>query len=157
MAATWIVRLPSRTAEEIGLSALWSSPRDAKFLILQRFVRLFAYGSSTLILALYLSALGISDTKIGLFMTLTLVGDIIISFVLTLTADSLGRRRVLALGAVMVTFSGVMFGTVGNYWVLLAAAIVGVISPAYVLADSTLSSHPTPFKVLIFITKVATR
>lgn len=125
-----IAGLPSRAAKEIGLVALYDSSKDAKLLILQRFVRLFAYGSSTLILALYLSALGISDTKIGLFMTLTLVGDILISFGLTLTADWLGRRRVLALGALMVTFSGVVFATVGNFWGLLAGAIIGVISPA---------------------------
>lgn len=130
MAKDGIAGLPSRAAREIGLAALYDSPKDAKLLILQRFVRLFAYGSSTLILALYLSALGISDTKIGLFMTLTLVGDILISFVLTLTADWLGRRRVLALGALMVTFSGVVFATVGNFWGLLAGAIIGVISPA---------------------------
>ncbi len=125
-----IAGLPSRAAKETGLVALYDSSKDAKLLILQRFIRLFAYGSSTLILALYLSALGISDTKIGLFMTLTLVGDILISFVLTLTADWLGRRRVLALGALMVTFSGVVFATVGNFWGLLAGAIIGVISPA---------------------------
>ena len=130
MAKGGIASLPSRAAKEVGLAALYDSPKDAKLLILQRFVRLFAYGSSTLILALYLSALGISDTKIGLFMTLTLVGDILISFVLTLTADWLGRRRVLALGALMVIFSGVVFGTVGNFWGLLAGAIIGVISPA---------------------------
>lgn len=130
MAKDGIASYPGRFAAEIGLAALYDSSKDVKLLILQRFVRLFAYGSSTLILALYLSALGISDTKIGLFMTLTLVGDILISFLLTLTADRIGRRRVLALGAVMVTFSGVVFGTVGNFWGLLAGAIIGVISPA---------------------------
>ncbi len=130
MAKDGIASLPGRAAKEVGLAALYDSSKDAKLLILQRFVRLFAYGSSTLILALYLSALGISDTKIGLFMTLTLVGDILISFFLTLTADRLGRRRVLALGAVMVIFSGLVFATVGNFWGLLAGAIIGVISPA---------------------------
>ena len=125
-----ITSLPGRAAKEVGLAALYDSSKDAKLLILQRFFRLFAYGSSTLILALYLSALGISDTKIGLFMTLTLIGDILISFVLTLTADWLGRRRVLALGALMVIFSGLVFATTGNFWVLLAGAIIGVISPA---------------------------
>jgi len=130
MAIARVVGLFSRFANEIGLSTLYNSSKDVKLLMLQRFVRLFAYGASTLILALYLSALGISDTRIGLFMTLTLIGDIVVSFLLTLTADRLGRRRVLALGALLVTFSGVVFGTIGNFWGLVAAAIVGVISPA---------------------------
>ncbi|KAL4790091.1 major facilitator superfamily domain-containing protein [Aspergillus venezuelensis] len=122
--------LLSRTLEEIGLTSLWTSPLDAKLLIAQRFVRLFAYGGSTLILASYLSTLGTSDDRIGLFMTLTLVGDVAISFLLTLFADGLGRRAVLALGSVLMIGSGIVFAMTGNYWVLLAAAVFGVISPS---------------------------
>jgi predicted MFS family arabinose efflux permease len=118
-----------RVVEELGLLSVYRSPFDTKLLILQRIVRLFAYGSSTLILVLYLSALNIPDSRIGLFMTLTLVGDVVISFLLTLTADSLGRRRMLAFGAILMTASGVIFALSGNYWVLLVAAVFGVISP----------------------------
>jgi MFS family permease len=115
--------------KELGLVTLFHASADTKILILQRFVRLFAYGGSTLILASYLSDLGISDTRIGLFMTLTLVGDVLISFCLTLIADQLGRRWILVLGAALMSVAGIVFGLSGNYWVLLAGAIVGVISP----------------------------
>jgi MFS family permease len=115
--------------KELGLITLFHASADTKILILQRFVRLFAYGGSTLILAAYLSDLGISDTRIGLFMTLTLVGDVLISFCLTLIADQLGRRWILVLGAALMSVAGIVFGLSGNYWVLLAGAIVGVISP----------------------------
>lgn len=124
-----IPALLSRAVEELGLTTIHNSCRDTKLLCLQRFVRLFAYGGSTLILVSYLSALEISDYKIGLFMTLTLVGDVLISFVLTLVADALGRRVVLALGAVLMAISGVVFGSSGNYWILLTASIFGVITP----------------------------
>lgn len=117
---------------ELGLVSLHHSRPDVKLLCLQRFVRLFAYGASTLVLVLYLQALGISKTRIGLFMTLTLVGDVCISFCLTLVADGLGRKAILALGALLMTGSGVVFAFCENYWVLLAAAIFGVISPRYV-------------------------
>jgi predicted MFS family arabinose efflux permease len=123
----------AKVLEELGLVSLWTSTIDTKLLCIQRFVRLFAYGGSTLILVAYLAALGISKTKIGLFMTLTLVGDTAISFVLTLFADALGRKVVLALGAVMMTASGIVFALSGNYWILLLAAIMGVISPRYAL------------------------
>ncbi len=121
--------LLTRLASELGLYSILSSPRDTKLLCLQRFVRLFAYGASTLILALYLSSVGISDARIGAFMSLTLLGDVVISFVLTLFADGLGRRRILVLGAGLMSASGVVFAVNGNYWVLVAASIVGVISP----------------------------
>lgn len=114
---------------ELGLLSIWNSPLDVKLLCIQRFVRLFAYGATTLVLVLYLSELGISDQQIGVFMTLTLFGDVVISLFLTMFADRIGRKDVLALGAVMMAGSGIVFGLSGNYWVLLAAAIFGVISP----------------------------
>ncbi|KAF3062461.1 hypothetical protein GL218_03080 [Daldinia childiae] len=116
--------------EETGLLSLHASSRDVKLLCLQRFTRMFAYGISTLILVAYLSALAIPKIDIGLFMTLTLAGDVCLSFVLTLFADALGRRAVLALGALLMSASGVVFALFGSYWVLLVAAVVGVISPS---------------------------
>ena len=129
MAATKVSSFLSHIGSELGVHSIVSSSRDTKLLCLQRFTRLYAYGASTLILALYLSSLDITDARIGLFMTLTLLGDVVISFVLTLFADGLGRRRILILGAGLMSASGVVFAFSGNYWVLVAASIVGVISP----------------------------
>ncbi|KAL8919035.1 MAG: hypothetical protein Q9208_007001 [Pyrenodesmia sp. 3 TL-2023] len=130
MAGYFLPTLGNWLANELGLYSILGSSRDTKLLCLQRFVRLLAYGASTLILALYLSSLHISDAKIGLFMSMTLWGDVIISFVLTLFADRLGRRRALMLGAALMTASGVVFAFSGNYWILVAASILGVISPS---------------------------
>ena len=113
----------------LGLTSLYHSPLDVKVLCVQRFVRLVAYGASTLILVAFLRDLGISSGRIGLFMTLTLAGDVSISLLLTLFADVIGRRAILALGAILMIGSGLIFATSSNYWVLLAAAILGVISP----------------------------
>ena len=121
----------TKVLEELGLVSLYHSTIDTKLLCIQRYVRLFAYGGSTLILVAYLTAIGTSETRSGLFMTLTLIGDTIISFFLTLFADALGRKATLALGAALMACSGAVFALSGNYWVLLAAAIFGVISPRY--------------------------
>ncbi|RAL08243.1 putative MFS transporter [Aspergillus homomorphus CBS 101889] len=143
-----------RLLHELGLVSVWRSPRDVKLLCAQRFVRLFAYGSSTLILVSYLSALAISDDRIGLFMTLTLIGDVVISFLLTLFADAMGRRAVLSLGSVLMAGSGVVFGLGAGFWGLLAAAVLGVISPSgneigpfRAVEESTLA-HLTPHEEL---------
>ncbi|KAK6066384.1 hypothetical protein SCUP515_10700 [Seiridium cupressi] len=87
-----LASLLSQVSEELGLTALYHTSLDVKLLCLQRFVRLLAYGASTLILVAYLETLGISKTQIGFFMTLTLAGDLCISFFLTLFADALGRK-----------------------------------------------------------------
>ena len=118
-----------RIVEQLGISALYRASRDAKVLCLQRFVRLFAFSAVTLILVSFLQELGVSKTKIGLFMTLTLLGDVALSIFFTLIADRLGRRVVLGIGAVGLVGSGMVFGLSGNFWVLLAGAIFGVISP----------------------------
>lgn len=119
-----------KVLQELGIAAVYRSTYDVKLLIIQRFIRLFAYGASTLVLVSYLAALGITDTRIGLFMTLTLVGDVFISFALTLVTDGIGRRRMLCLGALLMAASGVVFGLSEDYWALLAAATFGIISPS---------------------------
>lgn len=117
-------------ATEIGLVTLIKSPRDTKILCFQRLVRFTAYGVTTLILALFLTALRISEEHIGLFMTLTLLGDVAISLVLTVIADGIGRRRMLAFGASLMVISGVVFATCDNFWILVLASVLGVISPS---------------------------
>jgi predicted MFS family arabinose efflux permease len=106
-----------------------NSTRDVKLLFLQRFFRLFAYGTTFIILVHFLSSLGISDEHIGLFMTLTMLGDVVISFVLTLITDQVGRRRVLLVGAALMILSGAVFSLSSSYWILVLASVVGVISP----------------------------
>jgi predicted MFS family arabinose efflux permease len=90
---------------------------------------MFAYGALTLVLVAFLRELHVSQTRIGLFMTLTLVGDVLISFVLAIFADSVGRRAVLRMGAVLMIVSGTTFFLSQNYWFLLMAAIFGILSP----------------------------
>lgn len=61
-------------------------------------------------------------------MTLTLLGDVILGTFLTLIADRMGRRRVLLGGSVLMILSGIAFAIFENFWILLTAAIFGVIS-----------------------------
>ncbi|KAH0046969.1 hypothetical protein KCU72_g9400, partial [Aureobasidium melanogenum] len=119
----------AKLKEEFGIETLLSAPRDVHLILLTRTLRMFAYGSTTIILALHLSLLKNSDTLIGVFMSLTLVGDVFISLLLTFVADSLGRRKIILLGSVTMALSGVVFATQTRFWILLLAAVVGVISP----------------------------
>jgi hypothetical protein len=71
---------PARRIKDVlGIPSMLATSRDVHLLLLIRFIRMCAYGSSTLVLALYFAALGHSDTRIGLFLSLTLVGDVGIS------------------------------------------------------------------------------
>ncbi|MBI3540880.1 MAG: MFS transporter [Deltaproteobacteria bacterium] len=99
-------------------------------LFVTRFLRLFAYGFLSVVLVLYLTAIGFGEAKVGLLLTLTLLGDTIISLFLTTTADRFGRRRTLIIGAWLMALAGIVFALSQNYWILLLAATLGVISPS---------------------------
>ncbi len=105
-------------------------PFDVRLLFVTRSVRMFAYGFLSVLLVLYLAQLGLSDMKIGLLLTLTLVGDIGVSLLLTTTADRFGRRRTLVVGAALMLLAGVVFGLTDNFLLLVLAATIGVISPS---------------------------
>jgi MFS family permease len=89
---------------------------------------MFTAGIPSLILALFFASLKFPDSRIGVFMTLTLLGDVMLSLLLTLIADKLGRRRILFMGSVMMAGSGVVFALSESFWILLIAAVFGIIS-----------------------------
>ncbi len=103
---------------------------DTRLLFATRILRMLAYGLLSVILALYLSALGLSTQRIGLLLTLTLAGDTVISLWMTTSADQKGRRKMLVAGALLMLFAGLLFALTRSFALLLLAAIVGVISPS---------------------------
>ena len=103
---------------------------DGRLLFATRFVRLFAYGALSVVLVFYLVGLGLSESRTGLLLTATLVGDTVISLFLTTRADRLGRRRILILGAMLMAAAGIVFASARNWWLLLLAGTIGVISPS---------------------------
>ncbi|MGD0407745.1 MAG: MFS transporter [Candidatus Limnocylindrales bacterium] len=104
--------------------------RDGRLLFATRAVRMFGYGLASVVLVLYLAALGLPDLAIGALLTLTLLGDAAISLWLTTHADRVGRRRVLFAGALLMCLAGVGFASTSALPVLVLAATIGVISPS---------------------------
>jgi MFS family permease len=103
---------------------------DAGLLFVTRITRLFAYGFLSVVLALYLAQVGLSEGRIGLLLSLTLAGDAVVTLSITTSADRLGRRRMLIVGAGLMVIAGLVFIITHNLIILMAAAIVGVISPS---------------------------
>jgi MFS family permease len=103
---------------------------DAWLLFATRLIRLFAYGSLSLVLVFYLIGIGLSEQRVGTLLTMTLAGDVAVSLFLTTRADRIGRRRVLIAGAALMTAAGVAFASTGMFWLLLIAGTLGVISPS---------------------------
>jgi len=154
--ATWF-------AHEFGLAALWDTGHDSWIIIVQRSLRMFGFGFINLILALFFHELGFSDSQIGFFMSMTLWGDVLLSLFLTLVADRIGRRLILILGSLLMLGSGIVFAVSETYWILLLAAVLGVISvsgseigPFRAIEESTLAHLTVRAHVLTWYVVLAT-
>jgi MFS family permease len=111
-------------------TALRELTTDSWLLFATRSIRLFAYGGLSVVLVLYLVSLGLTEPDVGVLLTAALLGDTAISLCLTTQADRIGRRRILIVGAVLMVAAGLVFSFTARFWLLLVAAIIGVISPS---------------------------
>ena len=104
--------------------------KDIRLLFTTRIIRMFGYGFLSVVLALYLAQRGLGEGDIGLLFTLTLAGDAGITLWLTTSADRMGRRKTLIIGALLMVMAGLVFSLTGNFIFLVVTAIIGVISPS---------------------------
>jgi MFS family permease len=79
------------------------------------------------LLAVALSQRGFTPVGIGAIITVSLVGDFFGTYLIALYADRWGRRRTLAVLAVLMGLTGAIFGLVSNYPILLVAGFVGTL------------------------------
>ena len=103
---------------------------DAKILFMTKSVRMFSFGFLIIFLVDYLKCIGFHIDAIGLFFTLTLIGDAIVSLLITSYADRCGRKRCLIIGSILSLITGTVFMVSRKFYILLVAAILGVISPS---------------------------
>ena len=111
--------------------------RDAAHIIAVRGLRSFGYGLLSVLLGVALSTAGFSPAAIGALITVSLVGDFCGTYVIGLCADRWGRRRTLAVLALLMALTGAMFGLMRVYPVLLGAAFFGTLG--------TSASETAPF------------
>ena len=117
------------TTDASLIASLRGLGADGRVLFALRTVRLFGYGFLAVVLVLYLDAIGLDPVAIGAVLTLTLIGDTVVSLWLTTHADRFGRRRVLILSSLLVVVAGVVFALTDWLPLLILAGVVGVISP----------------------------
>jgi MFS family permease len=104
--------------------------RDGWLLFATAGVRSFAYGFLSVVLGLYLDAIGLTTMAIGWIFTAALAGGAVMTIVITAAADRLGRRVLLILGALLMAIAGWVFAVSNNPIFLTVAAIFGTISPS---------------------------
>jgi MFS family permease len=103
---------------------------DLVLLFSSRTIRLFGYGFLSVHIVHLLTAFGLPGATVGLLLSLALLGDVVLSLLITTSADRLGRRRMLRLSALLIVFAGFVLSSTENRWLIGAAALVGVLSPS---------------------------
>jgi MFS family permease len=91
---------------------------------------MFAYGVVSVVLVLHLAAAGEGEARVGLLVSLTMLGDVVLSLAITTRADRLGRRRMLAVGGALMAAAGCAFAATTAFPLLAAAATIGILSPS---------------------------
>src|SRR5438874_2609813 len=111
--------------------------RDTRLMLVMRGLRSLAYGLLAVLLGVALAGEGFTPVAIGALITVSLVGDMVGTYVIGLYADTWGRRHTLALLSLLMAATGIIFGLVTSYAVLLVAAFFGTLG--------TSASETAPF------------
>jgi MFS family permease len=125
--------VPTTTIDRgwLGWKILLEFNRDTWVLMGSKAVRLYSYGFLAVMLVIYLRTLSFSNSNIGVLLTLTLLGDAVVSIYLTSHADhTIGRKNSLLIGSGIAVLTSFIFALSDNFFILLGAGILGVISPS---------------------------
>lgn len=104
----------------------WLS-RDGKLLLAVRPLQSFASGFVSVFFAVFLSIVGLPLWQIGLVLTGSLISSTIFNLIVGFLADRVGRKRILILLGLFVTFSGAVFASISNLAVLLPVAVISTL------------------------------
>jgi len=103
---------------------------DVRRLLWARGLRAFGDGYVSLLLPLYLLALGLTPFQIGVIATGTLLGSGILTLLVGLHAYRFRYRTLLLMATALMMATGLGFAVVSDFWPLLIIAVVGTLNPS---------------------------
>jgi MFS family permease len=104
--------------------------RDAALLLETRGIRAFGDGIVSVVLAAYLTTVGLSDLRIGVVITATLLGSAVLTLAVGLRAHAYPRRRLLQLVSLLMVATGLCFASFSAFWPLVAVGMIGTLNPS---------------------------
>lgn len=104
--------------------------RDAGILLQTRAVRALGDGVVSVVLAAYLTTVGLSDVRVGIVITLTLLGSAALTLTVGLRAHAYPRRRLLQLVSLLMIATGVGFAVFDTFWPIAAVGLIGTLNPS---------------------------
>ncbi len=104
-------------------------PGPATCIYAARALRDFGDGFVAVLLAVYLTELGLGAFEVGVIATAALLGSALTTLALGTLSPAGSQRTMLLLASGLMTATGIAFATADGYAVLLLVAFVGTINP----------------------------
>lgn len=110
------------------MSSLPALDRNGRLILAAKGVRAFGAGLAAISLGVYLSELGIEGVLLGTILTSALLGTMILTGVVAILGDRIGRRRLLIAGGLLMGLALFIPVTAADPVVLLLIGLSGVLS-----------------------------
>jgi MFS family permease len=103
---------------------------DSRRLIATRALRGIGDGIVSVLLASYLSAIGLSPAQIGVIVFATLFGSALVTLWAGFATRRIGVRRMFLGASVLMVATGLGFTYARSFWVLVIVAFIGTMNPS---------------------------
>ena len=103
---------------------------EARIIFVGRGLRAFGDGFISLLLPLYVTALGYDVVAVGAISTATLLGSAALTVLVGLYAQRIGRRALLIGAALLMIATGIGFLLERDFWPLILIAFIGTMNPS---------------------------
>ena len=100
------------------------------YLFVARALRDFGDGFVSVLLPVYLLALGFSAPQVGVIATVALLGSALLTLAVGFLGVRFDHRQLLLAAAMLMAATGIAFAAVHDYALLLILALVGTINPS---------------------------
>lgn len=119
--------------------------RNGRLILGAKAARAFGFGLNSVALGLYLAELGLDDVQIGIVLAAALVGTMVLTLVIALRGDHIGRRRILIVGSLLMALA-ILIPVVGASPALLA--LLGLTGMVAVTSNESTGLHSVDQAVL---------
>src|SRR3990170_2678317 len=112
----------------VHLPAVPPLDRNGRLVLLGKAFRAFGFGLNSVVLGLYLVELGLDAAAVGAVLSAALVGTTLLTLIIAIFGDRLGRRRVLATGGALMLLSLFVPLVGANPLLLVLIALSGMVA-----------------------------
>ncbi len=119
--------------------------RNGRLILAAKAARAFGFGLNSVALGLYLAELGLEGPEVGAILGGALVGTVLLTLVIALRGDRIGRRRILAAGSALMLLAW-LIPVAGDAAVVLA--LLGLSGMVAVTSNESTGLHSVDQAVL---------